>query len=130
MNEKRETIIIKCLAAMAWADGRFAGEELGAVEAVIESFGVDDETREELIEWSKTPRTLDDVDAAGLSADDAERLLHYSVLLSFVDGEQSEKEVRLLDELVKRLGMSEDTAADVIKSAEAHARSLMPVLQA
>ena len=130
MSDEKEKTIIKCLAAAAWADGRVDAKEQAAVEAVVESFGVDAETQKELLDWAKMPRTLDDVDVSNLSSDDAELLLHQAVLLSFADGEQSEKEVRLLNRLVEKLGMSEDTADAVMKRAVSHARALLPVLYA
>lgn len=129
MSDDKEKTMIKFLVAMAWADGRVDTEEQRVVEAMIESFGVEPETEAELIAWAKTPRTLNDVDAAGLTADDAELVLHQSVLLSFVDGKQSAKEVELLGTLVGKLGMSANTADVVMKSALAHAKALLPLLQ-
>jgi len=129
MSDDKEKTMIKFLVAMAWADGHVDAEEQRVVEAMIESFGVERETEEELIAWAKTPRTLDDVEASGLSSDDVELVLHQSVLLSYVDGVQSDKEVELLHNLVGKLGMTKDNADLVMKSAMAHAKALMPLLQ-
>ncbi len=127
-DDDKDKTIIKLLAAMAWADGRVDSEELRVVEAMIESFGVDDEVKDELITWAKTPRTLDDVDASTLSQDDAELVLHQAVLLSFVDGEQSDTEIALLNDLTAKLRMSDESAESVMKGAVAHAHSLLPLL--
>ena len=129
MSDDKEKTMIKFLVAMAWADGRVDAEEQRVVEAMIESFGVEKETEAELVEWAKSPRTLDDVDTDGLTADDAELVLHQSVLLSFVDGEQSSRETELLDKLVVKLGMTKENADAVMASAMAHARALLPMLE-
>jgi uncharacterized membrane protein YebE (DUF533 family) len=130
MDDEKEKMMMKLLVAMAWADGRVDAEEMQVVEAMLESYGVEPETTEEVLAWAKTPRTLDDVDIAGLSSDDAELVLHQSVLLSFVDGEQSDKEIDLLNALIRKLAISTEAADAVMKSATAHAQSLLPVLQA
>ena len=129
MSDEKEKTMIKFLVAMAWADGRVDAEEQRVVEAMIESFGVEKETEEELIEWAKSPRTLDDVTTDELTADDAELVLHQSVLLSFVDGEQSSQETDLLDKLVVKLGMTKENADAVMASAMAHAKALLPMLE-
>ena len=129
MSDEKEKKMIKSLVAMAWADGRVDAEEQRVVEAMIESFGVEKETRDELVEWAKTPRTLDDVDTDGLTPEDADLVLHQSVLMSFVDGEQSAEETALLGDLASKLGMAKENADAVIKSAVAHAKALLPMLQ-
>jgi uncharacterized membrane protein YebE (DUF533 family) len=129
-DDDKDKTLIRLLVAMAWADGRVDTEETRVVEAMIESFGVDKEVEEELLSWAKSPRSLNDVDTSNLSVDDAELALHQSVILSFVDGEQSEKEVQLLLDLSRKLGLSKDVAAKVVERATTHAKSLLPVLQA
>jgi uncharacterized membrane protein YebE (DUF533 family) len=128
-DDDKDKTLIRLLVAMAWADGRVDAEETRVVEAMIESFGVDKETAEELLAWAKSPRGLNDVDTSNLSSDDAELALHQSVILSFIDGEQSEKEVKLLSDLSLKLGLSKDITDQVIERATVHAKSLLPVLQ-
>ena len=129
MNDDREKMLMKLLVAMAWADGRVDSEESQVVEAMLESYGVERETTDEVLAWAKKPRTLDDVDVTGIRTEDAELVLHQSVLLSFVDGEQSEKEIALLNDLIKKVGLSKKSADEVMRSATAHAQTLIPVLQ-
>ncbi len=129
-DEDKDKTLIRLLVAMAWSDGRVDAEETRVVEAMIESFGVDTDTADELLAWAKTPRHLGDIDTSALNSDDAELALHQSVILSFIDGEQSDKEIRLLSDLSQKLGLSKDAADSVIERATVHAKSLLPVLQA
>ena len=121
--------LLKVLVALAWADGRVDAEEMEVVHAVLDSFEADAETVTEIVAWAKEPRSLDDVDLSDLSPDDAELVLYQAVLLSFIDGEQSEKEVNLLEAFVGRLGLSKERADAVLANATARARELLPVLE-
>jgi uncharacterized membrane protein YebE (DUF533 family) len=120
--------LLKLLVALAWADGRVDAEEMEIVKAVVDAFDTDKETEEEVFEWAKTPRTLDDVDVAGLTVDDAELVLFQAVLLTYIDGEQSEKEIGLLNTFIGKLGLEKDRADAVLARATERAKSLLPEL--
>jgi hypothetical protein len=50
------------------------------------------------------------------------------VLLSFIDGTQSETEKVLIEELAKRLPLPADTAKDLISVAEGRAKKFLNLL--
>jgi uncharacterized membrane protein YebE (DUF533 family) len=121
--------LLKLLVALAWADGRVDSEEMEVIEAVLDTFRADAETAKEIREFAKTPRTLDDVKVDGVTADDAGLVLYQAVLLTFIDGEQSEKEIRLLEKFMEKVGLTRESAAPILERATARAKSLLSVLQ-
>ncbi len=130
MFDETRKKLLKLLVALAWADGRVDAEELEVVEAMFDTFGADKETAEEIREWAKTPRSLDDVDVSELTKDDASLVLYQAVLLTFIDGEQSEKEVALLDEFMGKLGLTKEESEPILKRATERATELLPILSA
>jgi len=121
--------ILQLLTALAWADGRVDTEEQEVVEALIDAFGADADEAEELRVWAKTPRTLDGIDVSGLARTDIQLALQHGVLLTYIDGEQSEAERKLIDDLVVRLGLSREDAAPLLESANAFAKQLLHALE-
>lgn len=110
-----EKNIVKSLIAVAWADGQMAAEETSVVEGLLVGFDASSEEEEELIAYSKTPRSLDrDLPLEALSQEDRELLLVNAALLAWADGKQSLEETRVLEELVRLLGFS-----------DAHARAIL-----
>jgi uncharacterized membrane protein YebE (DUF533 family) len=128
MLDETRTKLLKLLVALAWADGRVDEEEMEIVEAMLDSFDASAEEGNDIREWAKTPRSLDDVNVAGLTEEDADLVLYQAVLLTFIDDEQSEKETELLDNFVAKLGMSAERAKNVLERATARAKELLPVL--
>jgi uncharacterized membrane protein YebE (DUF533 family) len=128
MLDETRTKLLKLLIALAWADGRVDEEEMEIVEAMLDSFNASVEEGNDLREWAKTPRSLDDIDVAGLTAEDADLVLYQAVLLTYIDDEQSEKETELLNNFVAKLGMPSDRAKDVLERATSRAKELLPVL--
>ncbi len=129
LDETRQKLL-KLLVALAWADGRVDEEEMEIVEAVLDSFEASEEEGNEIRTWAKTPRSLDDVDASGLTEEDADLVLFQAVLLTFIDGEQSEKENELLSQFIGKLNMPADRAKDVLERATSRAKELLPILDA
>jgi tellurite resistance protein len=121
--------ILQLLVALAWADGRVDVEEQEVVEALIDAFGAGTDEAQELRTWAKAPRTLDGIDISGLSRSDMQLALQHGVLLTYIDGEQSEAERKLIDQLVARLGLSPDEAAPLLESAQAFAKQLLSALE-
>jgi uncharacterized membrane protein YebE (DUF533 family) len=128
MLDETRTKLLKLLIALAWADGRVDEEEMEIVEAMLDSFNASVEEGNDLREWAKTPRSLDDIDVAGLTAEDADLVLYQAVLLTYIDDEQSEKETELLNNFVAKLGMPSDRAKEVLERATSRAKELLPVL--
>ena len=128
MNGARKKLL-KLLVALAWADGRVDTEEMEVIEAMLDTFRVDAEAAEEIREFAKTPCTLDDVDIDGVTVDEAGLVLYQAVLLTFIDGEQSEKEIQLLNAFMEKLGLTREEAAPILERATARAKSLLSVLR-
>ncbi len=121
--------LLKLLVALAWADGRVDEEEMEVVEAMLDTFEADKEGGDEIREWAKTPRTLDDVDVSDLKKEDAGLVLYQAVLLTYIDGEQSDTETELLGQFMAKLGLTEEEAAPILERATARAKELLPMLE-
>lgn len=120
--------MLRSLVAIAWADGHFAAEEGEIIEALISTFELGEGDAAKVREYAKTRRTLDDVPVTELSADDRRLLLQHAVILSYIDGGQSEVELDVIDELVDRLHIPEKEADELIASANQRAKRLMDLL--
>jgi uncharacterized membrane protein YebE (DUF533 family) len=127
LDETRQKLL-KLLVALAWADGRVDEEEMEIVKAMLDSFNASEEEENDIREWAKTPRSLDDIDTSGLGEEDADLVLYQAVLLTFIDGEQSEKETELLAKFIDKLNMSAERATEVLDRATSRAKELLPVL--
>lgn len=124
MHNHQESML-KSLIAIAWADGRVDAEEEGLVEVLLDSLGVYGADADQLREYAKTPRTLADVELTYLSESDRILLLNHAVLLSFVDGEQSDDERSVLNQLVEKLGLEEEQASAILASAAERSKKLL-----
>lgn len=120
--------VVKSLVAVAWADGRMDAEESEVLEALLSAFDLSDEDAKAIREYAKSPRTIDELPLAELSSHDRRMLLQHAVILTFVDGVQSDAEKALLDELVVRLKMPLEEATPLIEAAETRAKKLMTLL--
>jgi tellurite resistance protein len=113
-----EKNVVKSLVAVAWADGRVEAPEAGVIEGLLCGFDATESEEREILEWSRTRRTLkDDVPLADLGSEERELLLANAALLTHADGEQSPGEKRVLDDLVELLGFTPEQAAEIIESA-------------
>ena len=119
--------IVKSLVSVAWADGVFAEAERDMVEALIAAFDANENEAAEIRAYAATERTLDDIPLSELSTDDRRILLQHAVLLSYVDGEQSEVERTYLKALYERLHIPEDEAMSLIRNAEERAKRFLNV---
>ena len=122
--------IVRLLVALAWADGKVDEQEKEIVEAVLDAFGATIEESEEIRTWAASPRTLDDVDVSSLEKSDLELALQHGVLLTHIDGEQTDEELKLLSGFVEKLGLTVEEAKPVIESANVFAKALLPELEA
>ena len=123
--QPHEEAILKSLVAVAWADGRVDGDESEVIDALLEAFGVDGEAAEGLREFAKEERSIEDIPLTELSATDRRMLLQHAVIVTWVDGEQHEKELEVLDKLVARLNLPEDEAKVLREAANDRARRML-----
>jgi len=127
MQEHQEAML-KSLVAVAWADGRMEGEEHEVIEALLSAFEVQGEDADKIREFAKEPRTLADVPLTDLSAEDRRALLQHALILTFIDGTQSEQEKQILQELVVKLRVPSEEATELLAAAEIRARRLLELL--
>ncbi|HVJ92949.1 MAG TPA: TerB family tellurite resistance protein [Labilithrix sp.] len=125
---EEEFAIVRGLVPVAWADGTFAEKEKEMLEALLEAYGANDAQKQELREYAKEKRTLEDINLQELSASDRRVLLQCAVLLTFADGEQHVSESKLLVELAAKLRIPADEAKQVIAEAEARAKKNLSLL--
>lgn len=125
---EQDKAIIKSLISIAWADGTVAAEETEVIEALLQAFGASETEAEELREYARTPRSIDEIPLTDLSADDRRVVLQHAVFLSFVDGEQSASEKDAIHRLAAKLRIPEDEAASLRAAAEERAKRLSSLL--
>ena len=63
-----------------------------------------------------------------LSAHDRRLLLQLAVIVTYIDGRQTDDEVKILQELVGKLKIPEDEAKSLLESAGQRARRLLDLL--
>lgn len=124
MQDYQEAML-KSLVAVAWADGRVDDGESEVIEALLAAFEIAGEDADAIREYAKTQRGLDEIPLTDLSASDRRQLLQHAVILSFVDGEQSDEERALLSQLTERLRIPADEAKGLIGAAETRAKRLL-----
>lgn len=108
--------VLQALIAVAWADGQMEESESTVIDGLLAGFDASDEEEEQLREYARTPRTVDDIDVVGLTEEDKELLLGNAALLTHADGEQSTAERLLLGKLSTILGFDHPRAFDIIES--------------
>ena len=124
----QDLAILKGLVAVAWADGRVAGEEAEVIDALLQAFGAAPSEAFEVRSFAKQPRTLADIPIHDLSADDRRTLLQHAVLLTYVDGTQHDKERKLVDELCEVLRIPTVESRGIVSAAEERAKGLLGLL--
>lgn len=126
--EDHQQAMIKSLVAVAWADGRLESDENEVLEALLASFELKGADADAIREYARTPRSIDDVPLTELSAADRRVLLQHAVILTYVDGHQSEREKQVLGELVAKLRIPDDEAKSLLDAADERARRLIALL--
>jgi tellurite resistance protein len=120
-----EKNIVKCLVAIAWADGKVAAPEAGVIEGMLCGFDASDEEEREILQYAKHKRTLaEDAPIRELSREDRELLLANAALLTHADGKQSADEQALLQRLIGMLEFSEADAKQILESVNDGALTL------
>ena len=120
--------ILKGLVSVAWADGRVADEELEVIEALLDAFEASPSEAAALRSYAKTPKSIDDVPLTDLSHDDRRVLLQHAVLLTYIDGEQHEKEKKLLEDLCEKLRIPTQEARGIVEAASQRAKGFLNLL--
>ncbi|MEP7051177.1 MAG: TerB family tellurite resistance protein [Pseudomonadota bacterium] len=120
-----EKNIVKCLVAVAWADGKVAAPESGVIEGLLCGFDASEGEEREILEYAKMKRTLgEDAPLKALSREERELLLANAALLTHADGEQSDSEKALLSRLVTLLDFDAQSAGEILGSVHDGALNL------
>lgn len=120
-----EKNIVKCLVAVAWADGKVASPESGVIEGLLCGFDASPEEERELLEYARYKRTLSaDAPLKELSREERELLLANAALLTHADGDQSPTEAELLKKLVSLLEFDAKAAGQILESVQDGALNL------
>lgn len=127
MQEHQEAMV-KSLVAVAWADGRMDGEENEVIEALLSAFEIEGPDADAVRAYAREPKSLDDVPLTELSASDRRLLLQHAVILTYIDGDQSEQERKVLADLVDRLRLPAPEAKVLLEASEARAKRLLDLL--
>ena len=91
-------------------------------------YGASDEEKKSVFDYASEKKTLDDIDLQELSATDRRVLLQTAVVISFVDGAQTQDESTMLVELAHRLRIPDDEAKAVIHEAATRAKEHLGLL--
>lgn len=127
MHEHQEAMV-KSLVAVAWADGRMDDEETEVIDALLSAFEIEGDDAESIRSFAAAPKKLEDVPLTDLSASDRRLLLQHAVILTYIDGDQSESERKVLGELVERLHIPEPEAKVLLEASEQRAKRLLDLL--
>ncbi len=120
--------IVKSLVRVAWADGDYGGPEREMVDALLVAFDASEEQSKELRSYAETKRSLEDIPLEDLSSDDLRVLVQHAVLLTFIDGDQNDKEKEFVVGMAKYLGIEEAESSALIAQAELRARRNLQLL--
>ena len=121
--------ILKGLVCVAWADGNVTAAENELIEALIQAFGATPSEALEVRAFAATQRSLADIPINDLSYNDRRVLLNHAVVLTFVDGEQHEREKELVVQLCDVLRIPSLEAKGLVEAAEQQAQKLLPLLK-
>ncbi len=114
---------IQALIATAWADGRVGDDEQEVIETLLDAYGVVGDDAGRIREWAKTRRALDQLDFGGLAEVDKVLLLQQAVFVTYIDGVQTDEELKLLHELGRRLELDQSRANELIRTTTARAKA-------
>ena len=123
-----EEAILKSLVAVAWADGRMEGEEKEVLEALISAFELTKDDGQTIRDYAASPKSLADIPLDQLEQAERRLLLQHAVILSYIDGTQSEREKVMLDDLVGKLDIPAGEASSLLEAADQRAKRLLDLL--
>ncbi len=125
---EQNVAILKSLVVVAWADGRVEDSERQVIQALSQAFDATPAETALIDDFASEPKTLDDIPLGEMSMDDRRALLQHAVFLTFSDGEQHEKELKLLDALAAHLRLPEGERAPLLAAATARAKTFLDLL--
>jgi uncharacterized membrane protein YebE (DUF533 family) len=113
-----EKNIVKSLIAVAWADGKVAANELSVIEGMLSSFDATETEEQDLLEYARTRRSLEeDIPLGELSREDRELLFTNAALVTVIDGERHTIERDTLSELARLLDFTKEEALALLSEA-------------
>jgi tellurite resistance protein len=122
-----EKNIVRSLVAVAWADGKLESGESSVIEGLLTGFDATEAEEKEILDYARTRRSLEkDIPLSELSRDDRELLLANAALLTMADGEKSDSESAVLDQLIAVLGFTPEEGEEILSSSEDGALQLSP----
>jgi tellurite resistance protein len=122
-----EKNIVRSLVAVAWADGKLESGESSVIEGLLTGFDATEAEEKEILEYARTRRSLEkDIPLSELSREDRELLLANAALLTMADGEKSDSESAVIDQLIGVLGFSPEEANEILESSQDGALQLSP----
>jgi tellurite resistance protein len=124
MHEQQKAIL-NGLVSVAWADGTFDKRESEMLDALLDAFGASEEETSTLKEYAKEKRGLDDIQLTELSFGDRRALMSHAVCLSWIDGDQSDDEVKFLEQLRDYLKIGAEEFDEISKVHTARAKELL-----
>lgn len=124
----QDMAIVKSLVAVAWADGRVTTDEHDVINALLQAYNASPSETELVRDYAAEPRNLEDIPLTELDAGDRRVLLQHAVLLTFVDGEQHDRERALLETLAERLHIEKAESSELVRAASERAKRLMHLL--
>lgn len=127
MQDYQEAMV-KSLVAVAWADGRVDAEEHEVIEALIGAFELEGADAAHIREYAQSPRSIDEIPLTELSLHDRRMLVQHAVILTYMDGHQSDKEKEVLAALVAKLHLPEEETGPLLAAAEERAKRLASLL--
>ena len=93
------------------------------VDELLDAYGVMSDDAARVRDWAKTRRTLDQLDLGSLAEVDKVLLLQQAVFVTYIDGVQTDQELKLLHELGRKLGLGQGRADELIKTTTARAKA-------
>ncbi len=124
----QDMAIVKSLVAVAWADGRVTSDEHDVIDALLQAYNASPAEVALVRDYAAEPRNLEDIPLTELDAGDRRVLLQHAALLTFVDGEQHERERALLETLADRLHIDKAESGELLRVAVERAKRLTHLL--
>jgi tellurite resistance protein len=105
---KSSASMFRALAAVAWADGVMKPAESDALVRAARSAGLSAKEIAAVEQSTRQHVSLEEIGDLGLDQDQAEYLFTLACMVSGIDGDVDAREVAILTQLGKRLGLGED----------------------
>ncbi len=104
---------IRVSAAIAWADGELADEEVAAIERLIDHPSIAADDREMALEWLAAPVEFDEGEVGELSKNQQVVIYRLALRIARSDKDLVDEEWALLDHIRDALGLSVEQALEI-----------------